>query len=628
MHTTEVDGVPVFWQEAPGPLTAGLVFGVGTRDETFMTIGVTHLVEHLVMSTLPKVHHETNASVDLCTTEFVATGRPEQVAAFLSGVCQGISAIPLDRLAQEAGVLEAEAGFATHPTGAALLTRRYGARDVGLEVFSGPGPEQIDADVVLAHARRFLVAGNAALWLTGPPPEGLRLSLPAGDRVRRTEPVPVPQDGPRWSDEAVPASGILLSGTRDPAWNIGMAVLGDRLMDEARHRRGLSYDVFGDVVLIGPASRQYLLGADARSGQDGTVAEILWEQVRRLAADGPTDEELAHEKAGYEEAYHDPRWPAEEATRQARAALFDLPVSGPEARLAEVAAVTRADVARCFAEALPTALIVVPEDVTLNLPGVARGGCPRTREAPPGQVFTMKRLVRLIARQWRAPRYYLTGSGLAMMDPDGDVHQTTFADVIGVQVDGDDRLLFSADGCLLPVIADAFRDGEALREAIDRNVPAHLRFTARGHEHAGAGPTPTSERAGTEPAPTSERARTEPAPTAERAATASSQVVAMKPVKESAVDAVARVGRERPGWYRLLNALGAVILTLATVVLYLGWRAGSENGWWVISSAVFALWCAWDARPARRRRANVGRERVSAGSPPDRRGSADEDVLG
>src|SRR6266498_5113009 len=135
-----------------------------------------------------------------------------------------------------------------------------------------------------------------------------------------------------------------------PIWNIGMAVLGERLLADARHQRGLSYEVFGDVIQIGPMSRQYLLGADARQGQDGVVAEILWEQLRRLAAEGPTDEELAHEKAGFSESYSDPRWAAEEAAGQARAALFDLPSSDPESRLSEIANVTREDVARCFVQ--------------------------------------------------------------------------------------------------------------------------------------------------------------------------------------------------------------------------------------------------------------------------------------
>lgn len=120
MNRTDVDGVPVLWQDAPAPLSACLVFGVGARHETFRTVGVTHLVEHLVMATLPKSHLDSNAHVDLGSTIFQATGRPEAVVEFISAVCAAIGDLPLSRLATEAGVLEAEgaSGSPRHVRGA------------------------------------------------------------------------------------------------------------------------------------------------------------------------------------------------------------------------------------------------------------------------------------------------------------------------------------------------------------------------------------------------------------------------------------------------------------------------------------------------------------------------------
>jgi hypothetical protein len=54
----EIDGVPALSEDAPGPWRESLVFGVGTRHDTFRTAGVTHLVEHLVMAAQPKSHLE------------------------------------------------------------------------------------------------------------------------------------------------------------------------------------------------------------------------------------------------------------------------------------------------------------------------------------------------------------------------------------------------------------------------------------------------------------------------------------------------------------------------------------------------------------------------------------------
>ncbi|GAA1155256.1 hypothetical protein F4556_004909 [Kitasatospora gansuensis] len=56
---------------------------------------MTHLVEHLAMSTLPRLHHDHNASVDLALTQFTCTGRPEQVVEFLAKVCAALGAMLL-----------------------------------------------------------------------------------------------------------------------------------------------------------------------------------------------------------------------------------------------------------------------------------------------------------------------------------------------------------------------------------------------------------------------------------------------------------------------------------------------------------------------------------------------------
>jgi hypothetical protein len=126
VNRTEIDGVPALWANGPEPLQAALMFGCGTRDEAFRSIGVTHLIEHLVMSTLPRLHHEHNASVDLEVTAFYAAGEPKHVVAFLEQVCRALADLPLQRLEREAGVLTAEGGSPAHPTTASLLARRYG----------------------------------------------------------------------------------------------------------------------------------------------------------------------------------------------------------------------------------------------------------------------------------------------------------------------------------------------------------------------------------------------------------------------------------------------------------------------------------------------------------------------
>jgi zinc protease len=52
---TEVDGVTTLrlnHHAFPGPISAGLVFGLGRADEAMLVTGITHIIEHLVLQPL------------------------------------------------------------------------------------------------------------------------------------------------------------------------------------------------------------------------------------------------------------------------------------------------------------------------------------------------------------------------------------------------------------------------------------------------------------------------------------------------------------------------------------------------------------------------------------------------
>ncbi|WP_324273994.1 hypothetical protein [Blastococcus brunescens] len=184
MLETSIDGVPVFFAEGPPPFTAGLVFGVGRRDETFVSGGVTHLVEHLAMRAVGRTTIESNASVDLTATEFVASGSPDRVVAFLRAVCLALADLSTEQLAVEADVLRAEGGTVAAPPVALLLGELFGASGAGLAGAREPALRSLDAATVRDWAGRYFVRGNAALWLSGPVPEGLELPLADGPAPR------------------------------------------------------------------------------------------------------------------------------------------------------------------------------------------------------------------------------------------------------------------------------------------------------------------------------------------------------------------------------------------------------------------------------------------------------------
>ena len=289
-----VDGVPVLWAPGPAPFTAGLVFGVGRRDETYVRGGLTHLVEHLAMSAVGRTTLDCNASVDLSTTEFRASGRPEGVAAFLRLVCEALHDLPVDRLAVEADVLGTEQGAVVHSAVGALLAERYGGRGVGLAGHGEPATTALTAQDVRQWAAGRFVRGSAALWLSGPPPDGLMLPLP--DRpVPARAPQPLrPVTPPALVEHAV--DGVVAVGAevvRSPGLAAACRILSDRVVDELRHRRGLSYAVTADHLVVDAERRFVALRADCRDGQEAATARALWRTLGRLADDGPTDGELA-----------------------------------------------------------------------------------------------------------------------------------------------------------------------------------------------------------------------------------------------------------------------------------------------------------------------------------------------
>ena len=148
VQRTVIDGVPVFSAGGRERTTAALVFGVGLRDETFATIEVTHLVEHLAMAALPRTHLRCTAVTDVDPTTFSATGRPEAVGAFLEGVCRALSDLPTERMDLEVGVLQAESCGTSHSTMGALWAARFGLTGPGLVLAAGPGPEYLTEETV------------------------------------------------------------------------------------------------------------------------------------------------------------------------------------------------------------------------------------------------------------------------------------------------------------------------------------------------------------------------------------------------------------------------------------------------------------------------------------------------
>ncbi len=478
MQRTEIDGVPVFTAPGPARATAALTFGVGIRDETFATLGITHLIEHLVMSTLPKSHLDSNATVDVESTVFYASGRPDAVADFLRRVCAALGDLPTDRIDLETGVLEAEDCSGAHPTAAALWAARFRLTGPGLAVAGGGVPSGLTEDAVRAHARRWFVTANAALAWHGDLPAGLRLPLPAGPRPERAAPVARPQQGAVWMQGPARGVGLLLTAApaRDDALAVAVDVLVDRLTDVARHERGLSYSVTREVVDLSADHREIAVVVDARAGQEPAVAGVLWEQYTALCADGPSASELAHAVDGLAEFLDSGDDAVAAGLGQAAfAEVFGLPFRPAAEVLAGHRAVTPASAAAALRATVPTAVLMVPAGVDPALgEGIGRGHlCHLVPGLPAGATFRPPLLARVRSKEARL-RLVVTDEGLAHLDADGDAHAIAWAEVEAAlpAVEGSGVFVVGRNLCGVDVHEDLY--GRRAVDAVRARLPEHV----------------------------------------------------------------------------------------------------------------------------------------------------------
>lgn len=486
LQRCEIDGVPVFWQQGPAPLSAGLCFGVGRRDEDFVSGGITHLVEHMVMGSLPKSHLERNASVDLGNTEFTATGRPEAVRDFLAQVCAALGDLPVERLATETRVLAAEEARSGGDVLGVLLLTRYGATGLGLVGMVQPGLLELGPSRLRAHAGKWFTRERAALWLTGPPPEGLRLPLPARPRgaahlraPQRRLPIALP------SLTRYPGPDVALSFEADKhgeALLTGLRILLERLERDLRHVGGHSYDVDFAAHVVDGETVHVAFIADAPQAEVPAVAKGMYDGLHRLAADGPTHEELAHDLEGFQEHLDDPRSAEAAAASAALAHLAGEDREDQRARLHRRAALRPEQVAAALASALGTVLVLVPEDA--SDPGV---GLPELREGSDIEVSGRVHRRRFRSGAPRGAQLVSAPEGTTLRLPDGTrvtvVHEDCVAVGVG-PVDHPHLELVGADGFTIPLCAQDWKDGRVAVETAERATAGVPRYTVRPEQES------------------------------------------------------------------------------------------------------------------------------------------------
>jgi zinc protease len=372
MRTTEVDGVPTLLAPTPGPMSAGLAFRVGRADESFVTGGITHLVEHLVLHRHGLTDYHFNGATGPIVTFFHMQGSESDVVDFLVGVCDSLADLPMERLETEKSILRTESAGRRRSGNEDLPIWRYGARDFGLLSTYEWGIWTLSAEQVREWAGRWFTRQNAVLWIAGNAvPAGLQVRLPEGVRQ------PVPR-----ASSALPQAPAYFAGEegmvvwdatvpRNAAGPLYSGVLERELYRALRQDGGYSYTAGTDYDPLGDEVATITALADSLPDKQDAVLGGFVDVLAKLRAGRIDPVDLAAVKAKLEEAFTHPEAPAMRLPSAAFNVLTGHPNLPMDEMRALTAAVTTDDVHAVALAAAGTELLQVPSGHSADWAGYA-----------------------------------------------------------------------------------------------------------------------------------------------------------------------------------------------------------------------------------------------------------------
>jgi zinc protease len=377
--------VPVFWAEGPEPFVGALLFRVGRADETLRDGGLTHLVEHLALAKIGRRRYDYNAQVDATVTGFYASGARQEVVRHLAEVVAGLRELPLDRLVTEKRILTTEAHSASPNLDARLLGLRFGAVGYGLADTAELGLGWLPGELVGAWAGERFTSANAVVWLTCEPGKGLELSLPPGAAHLPPPPEPIPSlEFPCHLADGSGGVALSLTSQRGTSIHAAFLIALERARARLRHEAGLSYAPVGSYVPLDGRLVHVVLNADCKNQEASRVRDELLRILDELAEHGPTEDELAWDRAVFERQARDLQWVPAMLDARARDSLAGVESPTREELLGERADLTSDEVAETVAQALTSLLVLVPTGVPMGRHRPLAAYAPENREVLDG----------------------------------------------------------------------------------------------------------------------------------------------------------------------------------------------------------------------------------------------------
>lgn len=473
----EIAGVPVFWTPWDlQPQRVAIRFRVGIADEPLALRGVSHLIEHLALFRFGEAPFIYNGTVGQAITTFNAQGRTEEIHAFLADVVRELADLPYDRLTEEKRILGVEEAGIGSGSRARFHQLRFGASSYGLTIKRELARPLLEPEAIERWRTDWFTRGNAAIWMTGEPPEDLELPLPEGPR--QPPPVSEPLPSVRLPAYALGTDGevaIGLIGPESDAFRTALFVARRRLVECLRRERGVAYEVYRDSQPLGYGRLHGSLSLDCSNEHAGFAVERLARVLGELASDGPTDEELDFERDAVRRTIEDSESPIDEIEDAAFDELMGLPVRSLDEWRASLDALSPRDCAAALAEALPTAILDIPPEAESAVPEgyVEYSIEPPRLPKPDGPSFREKDETDCPVR----PCVYTVGDEHLHLQPGdgGEPDSVPYSEIVGAigAAAGSVRLL-TRDERRFEISRFKFPEADALFELLRERVPADL----------------------------------------------------------------------------------------------------------------------------------------------------------
>jgi hypothetical protein len=465
---TEIDGVPCFWADVPGPCQAGLLFRAGRADEQLAAGGITQLVERLALAEIGHRRGDYRGHHTATTAGFYGTGEPSEIAAVLEHVCRALHDLPAERFASERRVLGIEAARDEPTLREGMLMMRFGASGFGLPFYEPFGLRWLTLEHASAWTRERYTRGNAALWMTCPPPDDLRLPLPPGPRAAPppTEPM-VGLELPAFGASGEGSVVSTIVAGRSTALAVANRVVADRA-----HDLGYAADA-GQVPLSRDLAHRHLVVDCDEHDADEVVADVL-RIFDSVAEHGATPSELAEARADALRALADDEAAPGMLEQMAVDELLGAPTRWKEDLAAAAESPSYAEVAAALRSALATQIVRAPANTTK----------PADRGFADFPWFSRERIAGRELRPARGQRRRGEPDARLVVSQDGVSHvgedathasTVRFADVAAaLQEPGGSLTLIGHDGAVVQLDPAYFKGAADIVADLEQRLPPEL----------------------------------------------------------------------------------------------------------------------------------------------------------